>query len=34
MLAMLDPALKKYIQDNGIILTTWRELKQRRDKIK
>jgi chitin disaccharide deacetylase len=34
MLAMIDPVLKKYIQDNGIILTTWRELKQRRDKIK
>ncbi|WP_337041063.1 polysaccharide deacetylase family protein [Emticicia sp. 17c] len=34
LLAMLDPALKKYIQDNGIILTTWRELKERRDKIK
>ncbi len=33
LLAMLDPVLKKYIQDNGIILTTWRELKQRRDKI-
>ncbi|CAH0995165.1 Carbohydrate deacetylase [Emticicia aquatica] len=34
MLAMIDPDLKKYIQDNGIILTTWRELKQRRDKVK
>ena len=34
MLAMIDPVLKKYIQDNGIILTTWRELKQRRDKVK
>ncbi len=33
-LAMLDPALKKYIQDNGIIMTTWRELKERRDKVK
>ncbi|AFK05279.1 YdjC family protein [Emticicia oligotrophica DSM 17448] len=34
MLAMLDPKLKKYIQDNQIILTTWRELKERRDKVK
>lgn len=34
MLAMIDPTLKKYIQDNGIILTTWRELKERRDKVK
>ncbi|WP_240410094.1 polysaccharide deacetylase family protein [Flavisolibacter nicotianae] len=30
LLAMLDPALKKAIQTEGIILTTWRELKQRR----
>jgi chitin disaccharide deacetylase len=34
LLAMLSPELKKYITDNGIILTTWRELKMRRDKIK
>ena len=34
LLAMIDPVLKKYIQDNKIILTTWRELKQRRDKVK
>jgi chitin disaccharide deacetylase len=33
LLAMLSPKLKKYIVDNGIILTTWRELKERRDKI-
>jgi chitin disaccharide deacetylase len=33
LLAMLSPDLKKYITDNGIILTTWRELKERRDKI-
>ena len=33
MLAMLDPAFKKALQDQGIILTTWRELKQRRDSI-
>lgn len=32
--AMLDPAFKKALQTEGIILTTWRELKQRRDKIK
>ena len=34
MLAMMDPAFKKALADEGIILTTWRELKQRRDKIK
>lgn len=28
-----DPEVKKFVQDNGIILTTWRELKERRDKI-
>lgn len=33
LLAMLSPKLRKYIDDNGIILTTWRELKERRDKI-
>lgn len=33
-LAMLDPRLKEYIQKEGIILTTWRELKARRDKVK
>jgi chitin disaccharide deacetylase len=32
LLAMMDPALKKAIEQEGIILTTWRELKQRRDK--
>jgi predicted glycoside hydrolase/deacetylase ChbG (UPF0249 family) len=32
LLAMIDPALKKAIQQEGIMLTTWRELKQRRDK--
>lgn len=30
MLAMMDPAFKKFLQDEKIILTTWRELKQRR----
>lgn len=32
MLAMLDPAFKKALKDQGIILTTWRELMQRRAK--
>jgi hypothetical protein len=32
LLAMLDPELKKALQDEGIILTTWRELKNRRSK--
>ncbi len=34
MLAMLSPDLKKYIEENGIILTTWRELMERRGKVK
>lgn len=34
MLAMMDPALKKSIQDQGIILTTWREVMERRKKVK
>ncbi|MFZ9660949.1 MAG: hypothetical protein ACO29O_03645, partial [Chitinophagaceae bacterium] len=33
MLAMLSPELRKYISDNKIILTTWREAMQRRKKI-
>lgn len=33
MLAMIDPAFKKALKDEGIILTTWRELKERRDKL-
>jgi len=33
MLAMMDPAFKKALQDEGIILTTWRELKERKVKI-
>lgn len=32
LLAMLDPALKQALLKEGIILTTWRELKERRDK--
>ncbi|MGC4035981.1 MAG: polysaccharide deacetylase family protein [Chitinophagaceae bacterium] len=34
MLSMLDPELKAYIQSNGIILTTWREMMERRKKVK
>ena len=33
LLAMLDPAVRKALQNEGIILTTWRELKDRRDKV-
>lgn len=33
LLAMLDPKLKKYIEKEGIILTTWRELSKRRKKL-
>lgn len=34
LLAMMNPAFKKALVDQGIIVTTWREVKQRRDKIK
>lgn len=34
MLAMLDPEFKKFLQDNGFVLTTWRELMERRKNIK
>jgi hypothetical protein len=34
LLAMMNPAFKKALADQGIILTTWREVKQRRDKVK
>jgi hypothetical protein len=34
MLAMMNPAFKKALKDQGIILTTWREAKQRRDAVK
>ena len=34
MLAMMDPALKKYLQDEKFVLTTWRELKERRLKVR
>lgn len=33
MLAMMDPAFKKYLEDNNIVLTTWREAKKRRDAL-
>lgn len=33
LLAMMDPALKAFIQKEGIILTTWRELQQRRSRL-
>ena len=34
LLAMTDPAFKKALEKEHIILTTWRELKERRDKLK
>jgi hypothetical protein len=34
LLAMQSPALKKYLNDNNIVLTTWRELMQRRKAVK
>lgn len=34
MLAMMDPAFRKALQNEGIILTTWRELKERRARLK
>lgn len=33
LLAMMDPRLKQYLKDNNIQLTTWRELKERRDRL-
>ena len=33
LLAMLDPSVRKALQEERIILTTWRELKERRDKV-
>lgn len=33
-LAMIDPELRKYIEKEGIILTTWREAMQRRQLVK
>ncbi|MFD2035505.1 polysaccharide deacetylase family protein [Belliella marina] len=34
MLAMIDPKLKNYLQENNIILTTWREVMERRKNSK
>lgn len=34
LLAMTDPEFKKALQKEGIVLATWRELKERRDKVK
>ena len=34
MLAMMDPALKNFIAKEGIIITTWRELMERRKQVK
>lgn len=34
MLAMINASFKKALQDEGIILTTWRELKERRARLK
>ena len=34
MLAMIDPELKKFVEKEGIILITWRELSERRNRIK
>jgi hypothetical protein len=34
LLAMLSPDFKNYIQTQGIILTTWRELMERRTNLK
>lgn len=33
LLAMTDPRFKKYLKDNGFILTTWREVMERRKKV-
>ena len=33
MLAMMDPSFKKALQDEGIILTTWREVMERRTRL-
>lgn len=34
LLAMTDPAFKKFLQSEGIILTTWREIMKRRQSAK
>lgn len=33
LIAMTSPELKKVVEEEGIIITTWRELKERRDKV-
>lgn len=33
-MTMMDPAFKKYLEDNKIILTTWREVGKRRKELK
>lgn len=33
MLAMLDPRIKQAIEEEGLVLTTFRELKERRDRV-
>jgi hypothetical protein len=30
-IVMMDPAFKKYLEDNKVILTTWREVGKRRN---
>jgi hypothetical protein len=34
LLAMMDPAFKKFLQQEGIVLTTWREVMKRRAEAK
>lgn len=34
MLAMMDPVFKKFLDEEGIILTTWREIMKRRQEVK
>ncbi|MDQ1089489.1 polysaccharide deacetylase family protein [Siphonobacter sp. SORGH_AS_1065] len=34
LLAMLNPELRKYIEQNDIILTNWRDIKERRKQVK
>ena len=34
LLAMTNPAFKKFLQDEKIIITTWREVMERRKKVK
>lgn len=33
LMAMMDPRLRKFLKDNGFILTTWREVMERRVKV-